>query len=59
MGHGKKQPTILFAHLSRENNRPESVFQTVRQTLADKGYSFQEDSMEVLLSETISLVYKV
>jgi phosphoribosyl 1,2-cyclic phosphodiesterase len=59
MGRGEKQPTILFAHLSRENNRPESLLRTVRETFSTKGYSFEETVMEVLLSECISTVYQV
>lgn len=59
MRAGNKQPKILFAHLSGENNRPENVFQTVKETFSAKGYSFKEDSMEVLLSESISAVYLV
>lgn len=59
MKDGRKQPTILFAHLSRENNRPEIVFQTVRQTFSDMGYSFKKETMEVLLAESISSLYIV
>lgn len=56
---GKKQPNILFAHLSRENNRPETVLQTVREAFSIKGYSFEEASMEILLSDCISSIYSV
>lgn len=59
VGGGDKCPTILFAHLSRDNNRPESVLRTVREAFSTKGYSFQEPTMEILLSDCISTIYRV
>lgn len=59
MDKSKKQPNILFAHLSRENNCPERIFETIRETFSLNGYSLKESSMEVLRSECISGVYQV
>lgn len=59
IGKSQKQPNILFAHLSRENNCPERVLETIKKTFFINGYSLKESSMEVLRSECVSEVYQV
>ena len=52
---------VLFAHLSKENNFPECVYQTVKNTLVE-GEHFPDENrlkMDILLRDCISNVYSV
>lgn len=49
------QRTILFAHLSKENNFPESVMQTVREIFPQGG----QFVMDILLRDQVSCIYMV
>jgi phosphoribosyl 1,2-cyclic phosphodiesterase len=51
----QRQRTVLFAHLSKENNFPESVMQTVGE-IFPQGEHF---AMDILLRDQISCIYMV
>jgi phosphoribosyl 1,2-cyclic phosphodiesterase len=51
----QEERTVLFAHLSKENNFPESVFQTVQEVFP-QGQRF---TMDILLRDQVSCIYMV
>jgi len=57
----QKSRRVLFAHLSKENNFPECVYQTVKNTLFEREHYLDEESlkMDILMRDCISTIYSV
>ena len=57
----QKSRRVLFAHLSKENNFPECVYQTVKNTLFESEHYPDEEilKMDILMRDCISTIYSV